>query len=79
MAATYDGLLVSLTAWIIILILCTIGVNGAQPIPIDLGVAGVAMLIISVVACAREAGRYVLYQMEELVATVAAKRGQDLG
>jgi len=74
MAATCDGMVVALIVWIFVLAACAFGLGGAQQI--DKCAAGTSILglALAAIACRYEAGRYVLYQMQELVATIAAKR-----
>jgi hypothetical protein len=74
MAATYDGVAVALCVWVVICVLCAFGIGGARPINKWLALPLTVALIVSAVACSREAGRYVNYQVEELVASIAAKR-----
>ena len=74
MAATLDGLVVSLLIWIAVLFACMLGWDGVQPLDAQVGAVSVAMLLIAMLACQHEAGRYVQYQMEELVAAIATKR-----
>jgi hypothetical protein len=77
MAATYDGMFVALLVWVIVILAGMLGV-GATPSPnATLGAFIVVVLLLSAVACSREAGRYVEYQMEELVASIAAKRAAE--
>lgn len=77
MAATYDGVAVSLYIWAIVFVLCAFGVGGARPINKLLAVSVTFALIVFAVACTREAGRFVNYQVEELVASIVAKRSVD--
>jgi hypothetical protein len=77
MAATYDGMVVALTVWMVTIVACVFGLGGGPPMDMFVGFIIVVALIVSAVACAREAGRYVDYQIEELVASIAAKRAED--
>jgi len=72
MAATYDGMVVALLVWAVVIALCTSGFSTAQP-PLSpaFGAPVVAALIGSALACAFQAGRYTNYQIEELVASLA--------
>jgi len=74
MAATYDGVGIALMLWAVTLIGCVLGVAGAKPIDRWLGIPLACALGVSAIACSREAGRYVDYQVEELVASIAASR-----
>jgi hypothetical protein len=71
MAATYDGIGFALILWIVVL-----GVKSwVQPsMPPLLTVVLLLTLVVLAYACFREAARFVNFQMEELVATIAAQR-----
>ena len=77
MAATYDGMVVALAVWVVTIVACMFGVGGSPPTDMIVGVPIGVALLVSAVACSREAGRYVDYQMEELVASIAAKRADQ--
>lgn len=77
MAATYDGISVALFVWAAVLVLCSFGMGGCVPIDKWLAIPGAGTLVISSFACSHEAGRYVEYQVEELVASIVAKRAAD--
>ena len=74
MAATYDGMFVALVVWVIVIVACMLGVGGTPSPNATVGASIVVALLLLAVACSREAGRYVEFQMEELVASIAAKR-----
>src|SRR5262249_33555926 len=75
MAATYDGMAVALLAWVVALVTWAIR-SPATTINYVVATAAALILLMMVRACAREAGRYVYYQVEELVAAIAALRGR---
>lgn len=74
MAATYDGVVIALVVWAAAFIACAFGVGGAKPIDKWVALPVALALSIAAVACSREAGRYEKYQVEELVASIAARR-----
>jgi hypothetical protein len=76
MAATLDGVVVALLVWVLVLVACMFGCGGAQPISVGIGFVAILVLIISALACSHEAGRFVEYQIEELVGAVAAMRSR---
>jgi hypothetical protein len=75
MAATYDGLTVALIPCIVV-----VESEFARLAKVSLwpavagGTALVVILILLMLACSREAGRYFEYQVEELVAAIVAQR-----
>jgi hypothetical protein len=73
MAATYDGMVSAFIVWMLVILSCMFGLGGSPSIDAS-GYIVVAALVLSAIACSREAGRLVDYQMEELVASVAAMR-----
>jgi hypothetical protein len=79
MAATYDGVAIALVVWAATLVGCAFGVAGAKPIDKWLALPLTLVLLVCAVACSREAGRFVDYQVEELVASIAADRSQSKG
>lgn len=74
MAATYDGVAMSLVVWAASAVACAFGLAGAKPIDKWLALPGAGVLMLCALACSREAGRFVDYQVEELVASIAADR-----
>jgi hypothetical protein len=74
MAATYDGIAFAMILWIVAL-----GVKSwVQPsMPPVLSVVLLLTLVVLTYACFREAARFVNFQMEELVATIAAQRASE--
>lgn len=74
MAATYDGVAIALVVWALAFGACAYGLGGATPITKWIGLPVALALLVAAVACSREAGRYVNYQVEELVASIAARR-----
>lgn len=75
MAATYDGLSISLFIGILLFIEARIGILGV-PVYMStwLFISAIAFLLLLFVACIREANRFVEYQIEEVVATIVSKR-----
>jgi hypothetical protein len=73
MAATYDGLSISIMIIIFMFLDLLIGITGA-PFSINpyLSIIFILSLIFFFFACLREANRYVLYQIEEVIGTIAA-------
>jgi hypothetical protein len=71
MSATYDGLVIALVIWAAVIGSLSFGVGGAQHVDHGPGLAAIVVLLILVWACWGEAGRYVDYQIEELVASIA--------
>lgn len=74
MAATYDGLAMALVSWAIVFALWSggFGINPALSMKVGIPVIGTLLLIMYF--CLREAQRFARYQVEDLVATVAAQR-----
>lgn len=75
MAATYDGLSISVFAWILVVALWINGFGGLTP-PLDwkIGIVIEIFLFLCMYVCLREANRFVLNQVEELIATIAASQ-----
>jgi hypothetical protein len=73
MAATYDGLTFAFIVWIIVLIACMI----QRSVAVVVGLPTSIILAIFAIACMREASRFVTYQVEELVAAIAAVRARE--
>jgi hypothetical protein len=74
MAATYDGLFVAGALWALVLASRTYWPEDhLDYVPGSLLVAVVAL---ASYACFREAGRYLRYQVEELVAAIATEKGR---
>jgi hypothetical protein len=71
MSATYDGLVIALIIWAAVIGSLIYGFDGAQRIDPELGLTAIVALLVSAWACWGEAGRYVDYQVEELVASIA--------
>jgi hypothetical protein len=69
MAAMFDGMACALFAWIAALVVW--GVTSGESVNLASAFLGAGVLIALILACAREAGRYVEYQVEELVAVFA--------
>jgi hypothetical protein len=74
MAATYDGISISFLLWSVLAFLAAFGIAGIPPISKTIGISsGIGLMLFS--ACAiREASRYADYQVEDIVATIAALR-----
>ena len=77
MAATYDGVAVALLVWA--LVSCFCGFWPGVAIPVGGWLSGLVAfgLLLASLACGREAGRYLIYQVEEIVASLAVKRFAD--
>jgi hypothetical protein len=77
MAATYDGLAVALALWIVFIGRWLVGFKHA-PVNISWEVAIPLIICLAVfaTACLAESGRYLEYQIEELVASIAAERSR---
>jgi hypothetical protein len=73
MAATYDGLIVALIVWSLFFVNLAFNNNHVFANKMLL-ISGSACLLFIAVLCMREAGRFVKYQVEELVATIASDR-----
>jgi hypothetical protein len=78
MAATYDGLAVALALWIAFIGRWLGGFKRA-PVTISSEVAIPLMICLAILAigCLVESGRYLAYQVEELVASIAAERSRS--
>lgn len=76
MAATYDGGAIALIVWAGVIMACAFGLSDEHQISPTVALPTAGVLIVAAVACLREAGRYVKYQVEELVASIAAKRSR---
>jgi hypothetical protein len=74
MAATYDGIAISFMLWSFLTFLVTFDVAKIASIPKIVGLPIAIGLLILFVCAIREASRYVDYQVEELVATIAAAK-----
>jgi hypothetical protein len=78
MAATYDGVSVSVFVWGALFISVGFGFGTITQVPkAFLFVIGVILFLLAY-ACLREAGRYVIYQVEEIVASIASTRNGTL-
>jgi hypothetical protein len=77
MSATYDGLVIALFVWTVVIASLTLGLGGIQCIEPRLGAVVMLALLASAWACWGEAGRYVDYQIEELVASLAGRLLSD--
>jgi hypothetical protein len=76
MAATCDGLVVALSVWIIVLLASSFGLDDPKRIGATTAVVASAVLAIIAFAFRHEAGRFVDYQLQELIATIAAIRSK---
>ncbi|MDH3771593.1 MAG: hypothetical protein OET79_11505 [Nitrospirota bacterium] len=74
MAATYDGVAVSALVWGVVALATSANGDCAQAFHPAAGLMVFLATVGAAVLCLREAGRYVRYQNEELVATIAAAR-----
>ena len=79
MAATYDGLSIFLLIVTFVISDFGFGILGDKVIP-GLWITFVIIIIVifAFCACIREANRYLVYQVEELIATFAAGENDDL-
>lgn len=73
MAATYDGIAVAMMIWGMLVMIISYRINDSHEIAQYLLILGVVLFLLSF-ACLREAGRYVNYQVEEIVASIASER-----
>jgi hypothetical protein len=74
LAATYDGVSVALLAWVGLLVVWMSGTGFDSALTPWVGVPVIIGIFLLAIACSREAGRYVHYQAEELIASIAAAR-----
>ncbi len=76
MAATYDGIAISLVIWIFMISFWCLGIGFPVSLDWKIGILVILSLIFAFLACSREAGRYGKYQVEELVASIATQRAK---
>lgn len=74
MSATYDGMSISLILWSGFFVFASSGAAATQLWSFWVGGAGAAIMLLLSVSCMREASRYVDYQVEDVVASIAAFR-----
>jgi hypothetical protein len=74
MAATCDGLFVGTILWAVVFSSLTFWPQHIYSYVH--GAAAVVVLALCATACYREAGRYVEYQIEELVAAIATEKSR---
>jgi hypothetical protein len=74
MAATYDGVAFATFIWIAVFFNWCLGYGLQEKLDWIVGVIAILLLAFIAKACMREAGRYVKYQIEELVASIAVQR-----
>jgi putative cofactor-binding repeat protein len=79
MAATYDGLAIALLLWAILLVKWWFGFDSGPKLSPALAIFAIIALVFLSVGCFAEGGRYVEFQVEELVASVAAERSRTTG
>jgi hypothetical protein len=78
MAATYDGLAVALALWIVFIGRWLFGFKHASVnITWEIAVPVMMCLTILAIGCLVESSRYLKYQIEELVASIAAERSRS--
>lgn len=77
LAATYDGLATALLIWLLALADLTFGVFGETLFHWYTGVSIGLFVALLVYICQREAGRYVKYQIEDIVASLATLPNQN--
>lgn len=73
MAATYDGLALATIIWIAVFFNWCLGYGLSEKLDWKVGAIVILLLAFTSKSCMREAGRYVNYQVEELVASIAAQ------
>ena len=78
MAATYDGVAVAAFTWIFVFLGWCLGYGIEEKLDWKFGVIVILILIFISKTCMREAGRYTKYQIEELVASIAAQRAKEV-
>ena len=78
MAATYDGISVAVFVWGVLSFSVWWGFGNITQVPNGFLFAMGAILFLLAYACSREAGRYVKYQVEEMVASMASIRNGHL-
>jgi len=76
MAATYDGIAISMALWALLLLAGSFGWGITSFLHWEFGVPLAILLLLFGTACLREAGRFLRYQVEELVASIAAVRNR---
>jgi hypothetical protein len=74
LAATYDGVSVALLTWLALTITWMFGIGFDDKLSPWIGIPLAVGLVLLAIACSREAGRFVRYQVEELIASIAASR-----
>jgi hypothetical protein len=73
MAATYDGVAVALFTWAATLFACAFCGAAVMPLAKEVATSVAFCLLLASFLCSREAGRYMIYQVEELAASIAVK------
>lgn len=76
MAATYDGVSVAIIVWGALSFSVAFGFGNVAQVPQVLLVALGVILLLLAASCLREAGRYVAYQVEEVVASIVSARNR---
>jgi hypothetical protein len=77
MAATYDGVAFATFIWIAVFFNWCLGYGLQERLNWQVGVIAILLLAFIAKACMREAGRYVKYQVEELVASIAVQQAKQ--
>jgi hypothetical protein len=72
MAATYDGVAMSLIIWVAVFVAWCVGYGIKVRLEWSLGIPAIGVLLFASLASFREANRYGEYQVEELIASIAA-------
>lgn len=72
LAATYDGVATAALVWALVILGWVLGIGLDPSLNPKAGVPLLLALVLMALSCWREAGRYLEYQIEELVATIAA-------
>jgi hypothetical protein len=76
MAATYDGIAMSIWIWVFTIALWCFGIGFRESLDWKIGIPLIGFLVFASRSCSREAGRYGKYQVEELVASIATQRAK---
>ncbi len=77
LSATCDGLAAALCVWAYVLLASSLGLGmTASPVPVQMGLLAALALLMALVA-GREAGRFTIYQVFELVSTVSYMRDKE--
>ncbi len=78
MAATYDGVALSLLVWATILVAAQFEIVAQQPLGHGLGMTGAVVALAAAYFAFRRGAAYFEYQIEDVVAHFAVRRGSLL-